>query len=116
MVKTILRNLITNAIKFSQPGDEVLVQAKQAGDKVEISVIDEGVGIEKDALKKILSKKSTFTTSGTDGEKGSGLGLELCIDFVEIHGGTITVDSELGEGSTFTFTLPKHPVNQLIIN
>jgi signal transduction histidine kinase len=111
MVQAILRNLITNSIKFSQSGDEVIVQAEETGGNVEISVIDEGVGIQEDALGKILSKKSMYTTHGTDGEKGSGLGLDLCIDFVEIHGGTIKVDSEAGEGSTFTFTLPKfiHP-------
>lgn len=108
MVKTILRNLIANGIKFSKSGGEVFVQAKQIGDNVEISVIDSGVGIENDALEKILNKKSAYTTPGTDGEKGSGLGLDLCIDFVEMHGGSIWAESEPDKGSTFTFTLPKY--------
>lgn len=108
MVKTILRNLIANGIKFSQSGGGVIVQAEQPGDNVEISVIDSGVGIEKNALGKILNKKSAYTTPGTDGEKGSGLGLDLCIDFVEMHGGSIWVKSELDKGSIFTFTLPKY--------
>lgn len=107
MVKTILRNLIANGIKFSQQADKIVVQAEKKGDKVEISVIDEGVGIEKDALEKILNRKSTYTTPGTDGEKGSGLGLDLCIDFVEMHGGEIWIESEPGKGSIFTFTLPE---------
>ncbi|MBD3615990.1 MAG: PAS domain S-box protein [Gracilimonas sp.] len=112
MVKTILRNLIVNGIKFSQSGSKVVVQAKKTSEEVEISVIDEGVGIEEDALKKILNKKSTYTTPGTEGEKGSGLGLDLCIDFAEMHGGTIWVNSEPDNGSVFTFTLPKNKESQ----
>lgn len=107
MMKTILRNLVTNAIKFSQSGDEVVVQAENSDVQVNISVIDKGVGIEADALEKILNKKSTYTTTGTDGEKGSGLGLDLCVDFVEMHEGTIDVDSVPGKGSTFTITIPR---------
>lgn len=108
MVKTILRNLIANGIKFSHSGNKVVIQAEETSNNVEISVVDEGVGIEQDALEKVLDKQSTYTTFGTDGEKGSGLGLDLCIDFVEMHGGTIGVESEPGQGSVFTFTLPKY--------
>jgi PAS domain S-box-containing protein len=108
MVKTMLRNLVTNGIKFSQSGGKVVVRAKKTSDSIEISVIDDGVGIEEDALEKILNKKSNYTTPGTDGEKGSGLGLDLCIDFVEMHGGTMSVESEPGKGCVFTFTLPKY--------
>lgn len=107
MVKTILRNLVVNGIKFSESGGNITVQAKETSDHVNISVTDEGVGIEEDALEKILNKKSTYTTPGTDGEKGSGLGMDLCIDFVEMHDGTIWAESEPGKGSTFTFTLPR---------
>lgn len=106
MVKTILRNLIANGIKFSHPGGKVVVQAEKTGDSISISVTDEGVGMDKEARKKIMDTKNNYTTSGTKGEKGSGLGLDLCIDFVEMHGGTLSVDSEPGQGSTFTFTLP----------
>jgi signal transduction histidine kinase len=106
MVKTVLRNLIYNGIKFSHPGGQILVEAVRNENNVEISVHDQGVGIEEDAIEKILDKKSNFTTRGTNGEKGSGLGLDLCIDFVEKHGGDIRVNSTPGEGSTFTFTIP----------
>ncbi|SHG33833.1 Histidine kinase-, DNA gyrase B-, and HSP90-like ATPase [Fodinibius roseus] len=66
---------------------------------------DEGVGMDREAQEKIMDTNNNYTTSGTQGEKGSGLGLDLCIDFVEMHGGTLSVDSEPGQGSTFTFTL-----------
>lgn len=107
MAKTILRNLVMNSIKFSDTGGEVTVQAKETGDHVYISVVDEGVGMEEEVLEKVLNKKSTYTTPGTNGEKGSGLGLDLCIDFVEMHGGSIGAESEPGKGSTFTLTLPR---------
>jgi PAS domain S-box-containing protein len=106
MVKTILRNLINNGIKFSYPGGHVVVNAVIQKDNVEISVQDQGVGIKKDDIGKILDKKSNYTTRGTDGEKGSGLGLDLCVDFVEKHGGDIRVESTPGKGSTFIFTIP----------
>ncbi|SHG33686.1 PAS domain S-box-containing protein [Fodinibius roseus] len=106
MVKTILRNLVANGIKFSHPGGKVAVQAEKTGDSVRISVSDEGVGMDREAQEKIMDTNNNYTTSGTQGEKGSGLGLDLCIDFVEMHGGTLSVDSEPGQGSTFTFTLP----------
>lgn len=107
LLSTILRNLITNGIKFSHPGGEVAVCAESKNNEVEISITDKGVGIEKEALDKILDKKRNYTTQGTSGEKGSGLGLDLCIDFVEKHGGELRVESEPGEGSSFTFTLPE---------
>lgn len=106
MVKKILRNLIANGIKFSHPGGTVMVEAERTGDGVTISVVDEGVGIEKDAQEKVLDKDLNYTAFGTKGEKGSGIGLDLCIDFVEVHGGSIWLESEPGKGSTFTFTLP----------
>ncbi|MEX0769380.1 MAG: PAS domain-containing sensor histidine kinase [Balneolaceae bacterium] len=106
ILKTILRNLIANGIKFSHPGGKIVVHAETTDGEVEISVTDEGVGIEKDNLDKILDKKSNYTSRGTKGEKGSGLGLDLCIDFVEKHGGKIRAESEPGKGTTFTFTLP----------
>jgi PAS domain S-box-containing protein len=106
MVKTVLRNLINNGIKFSHPGGQIIVDAVIREEYIEISVRDQGVGIEKDAIEKILDKKSNFTTRGTNGEKGSGLGLDLCIDFVEKHGGDIRVESSPGKGSIFRFTIP----------
>lgn len=106
MLDTIIRNLITNGIKFSHPGGKIRVSAKQENRFATISVADNGVGISKEDKDKIFSKTFAYTTRGTQGEKGSGLGLYLCKDFVEKHGGQIWVESETGKGSTFTFTLP----------
>jgi PAS domain S-box-containing protein len=113
ILKTVLRNLVSNGIKFSNPGGEILVEAKRKDGEVEISVTDRGVGITEDALQKILNKNTNFTSYGTKGEKGSGLGVDLCIDFVELHGGKFWAESEPGEGSTFRFTLPDKAINQV---
>lgn len=106
MLKTILRNLVNNGIKFSHPGGKVTVEARRANDMVEISVSDEGVGMDKEKLFKIMDKRTAYTSAGTAGERGSGLGLDLCIEFVEKSGGEFRAESEKGKGSTFTFTLP----------
>ena len=103
---TIVRNLLTNAIKFTHPGGKIIVSTKIEGDFLEISISDTGIGISPKNLSKIFRIDSKFSSLGTDKEKGTGLGLILCQEFVEIQGGTIRVESELGKGSTFTFTLP----------
>jgi signal transduction histidine kinase len=105
MIRTIIRNLLSNAIKFTRPNGRVEIQAKAIDGQVEISVSDNGLGIKKDDLEKIFSKTSTFTTYGTSGERGTGLGLDICKDFVEKHKGNIWVESEFGKGSKFVFTL-----------
>jgi len=106
MLKTILRNLITNGIKFSHPDGEVIVNAEANNEEVKISVSDKGIGMDQETVNKVLNRKITYTTEGTSGEKGSGLGLDLCIDFVEKHNGEIWADSQSNKGTTFTFTLP----------
>jgi len=106
MLKTILRNLVTNAIKYSQPGGSINIEAKQLSGFAEISVVDTGIGIHEDAMKKLFNLDERLTTRGTHDEKGSGLGLVLCKEFVEKNGGRIFAKSEPGKGSTFTFTLP----------
>ncbi len=106
MLKTILRNLVGNGIKFSHQGGTIEVKANQDGTHAKISVSDEGVGIENEAMEKILNKKSNYTTRGTSGEKGSGLGLDLCIDFTEKLGGTLHIESKPEAGSTFHLALP----------
>ncbi len=106
MLKTILRNLLANGIKFSHPSGKIRVEAEKENGMVKISVADEGVGMDKETLNKVMDKQTTFTSRGTGGEKGSGLGLDLCIDFVEKHGGEIRAESEKGKGTTFIFTLP----------
>lgn len=104
MFHTIIRNLLSNAIKFTPAGGKVVAQATPKNGLVEISVADTGVGIKKEDLDKLFNKTSTFTTYGTGGEKGTGLGLDICKDFVDKHKGKIWVESAAGKGSRFTFT------------
>jgi signal transduction histidine kinase len=106
MVTTIVRNLISNAIKFTPEGGTITVAATTNNDLVEISVIDTGVGIPDKIKEKLFSIEENVTTPGTNNEPGTGLGLILCKDLTEQNGGTISVESEEGKGTTFCFTLP----------
>lgn len=105
MIKTVLRNLISNAVKFTNNGGHVNISAEQSDTEVLITVSDNGIGIPPDVLNKLFSI-DIYTSKGTDGETGTGLGLLLCKDFVQKHGGKIWVDSELKKGSSFKFTIP----------
>ncbi len=107
MINTIIRNLITNAMKYSRSGEEIRISSKDAGDFLEISVSDEGIGIKPENIGKLFRIDVHHTTKGTANEQGTGLGLILCKEFVEKHNGKIWVESELGKGATFRFTLPK---------
>ena len=104
MIKTIIRNFLSNAVKFTPEGKAVEVFYKREGDFARISVRDHGVGIEPDRVDTIF--RTGETTYGTGGEEGSGLGLQLCQDFARKNGGDAKVESTLGEGSTFSFTIP----------
>lgn len=106
MLKTIIRNLVSNSIKFTKPGGEVSVSARNSGDKVRIEVADNGVGIKSEDFEKLFRIDSHFSNKGTMNEQGAGLGLILCSDFVKEHGGEIQVESRPGEGSRFSFELP----------
>ena len=108
MISTILRNLISNALKFTHPDGRITVSAKQKKSEVIVSVSDNGVGISKNSIKKMFLFEESCTTPGTQKEQGTGLGLLLCKEFVSKHGGKIQVESELGKGSTFYFTIPKN--------
>lgn len=108
-VSTIIRNLLTNAIKFTCQGGQVIVSAISNNDFAEISIADTGIGITPEHLEAIFRIDSKISKIGTDKEKGSGLGLILCKDFVEKQGGKIWVTSQLGKGSRFTFTVPLAP-------
>ena len=110
LVNTILRNLLTNAIKFTNANGKIIVSAEQKDTFFEISVIDSGVGIDPNNFHKIFRIDSKFSLPGTEKERGSGLGLILCKEFVEKQGGKIWVESELGKGSKFIFTLPRGKV------
>jgi two-component system sensor histidine kinase/response regulator len=106
MVKTILRNLINNAIKYSFIGGEIMVSAAEAGQFVEITVEDNGIGMKHKAQKELFNKDEVHTTRGTNNEYGTGLGLILCKEFIEKHGGNIRIESEPGKGTKINFTLP----------
>jgi len=109
MTTTILRNLISNAIKFTKAGGTIKLEAIVVENVIRISVLDTGVGISEKDLQNIFKIESSFSTKGTLQEKGTGLGLILCKEFVGKQNGEIWVESELGIGSTFSFTLPKYP-------
>ena len=104
MIKTIIRNFLSNAVKFTPEGKSVEVFYKREGDFARISVRDHGVGIDPERVDTIF--RTGETTYGTGGEEGSGLGLQLCQDFARKNGGDARVESTLGEGSTFSFTIP----------
>lgn len=106
MLKTILRNLISNAVKFTNANGKVSIEATNAGSCVEIVVADNGNGIRAEDICKLFKVDIAFSTRGTENERGTGLGLVLCKEFVEKHRGTITVESKPGKGSQFKLTLP----------
>jgi PAS domain S-box-containing protein len=106
MLHAILRNLITNGIKFTKPGGQITVSAKQKNKMMEITVADTGIGIRAEEQEKLFMLDYEPSSKGTWGEKGTGLGLQICKEFVELHGGRISVESEPGRGSIFRFTIP----------
>lgn len=106
MIRTVLHNLVANALKFTQAGGAVSVSAENKGGLVQITVSDTGVGIPDTALARLFSVGEKTSTPGTDGEAGTGLGLPICKEIVERNGGRIWAVSVVGEGSRFHFTLP----------
>ncbi len=108
MISSLLRNLLTNAIKFSNKGGKITTTAIETdGGMIQISVTDTGVGIPASIVPKLFKVGEKVGSMGTEGEQSTGLGLLLCKEFVEKHGGKIWVESEEGKGSTFRFSLPK---------
>jgi len=105
MINTILRNLLANAIKFTPQFGKIFVSLILNDESYEISIKDNGIGIAEENIPKLFRIDSKFSTLGTEKEKGTGLGLILCKEFVEKHGGKIWARSELGKGSTFIFSL-----------
>ena len=106
LFNTVLRNLLSNAIKFSRVGSMIQVTGVREGDMIKISVSDSGVGIRRENLEKLFDLGTNISTKGTFNEKGTGLGLILCKEFVEINRGSIWAESVYGNGSTFRFTVP----------
>lgn len=106
MVNAIVRNLISNAIKYTNTGGKIVVSAIKNKDELEVAINDNGIGMQKETIDKLFHIEEVNSTMGTQNEEGSGLGLVLCKEFVLKHGGKIWVKSEPGKGSTFYFTLP----------
>ncbi|MEI7501616.1 MAG: ATP-binding protein, partial [Bacteroidota bacterium] len=107
MVESLIRNLISNAVKFTPKGGRITVSAnKIEGNFIEIAVRDTGIGMKKELMSKLFKLDEHTGRKGTEGESSSGLGLIICKDFVEKHGGKIWAESEEGKGSTFYFTIP----------
>lgn len=107
MVKTIMRNLMSNAVKYSDEGGRIVISVSETPTHAAISVRDFGIGIKEEDISKLLNPDIHFTTYGTKNEEGSGLGLQLCIDLTRRNGGEMSIESKPGEGSTFTFTIAK---------
>lgn len=108
---TVLRNLISNAIKFTPRNKSIYIDAQLKDNDVEISISDEGIGIAPDNLKNLFNTEETYSSEGTEQEKGTGLGLMLCRSFVEKNNGTIEAQSKVGHGTTFMIRLPAFPTS-----
>ncbi len=102
----VLRNLISNAIKFTPGGGEIEISTRTEADQVLVAVRDTGVGLSSEEIGVLLGAERNFSKAGTDGEQGTGLGLELCLEMIEKYGGSFTITSQPGEGAIFEFSLP----------
>lgn len=106
MIMVILRNLVANALKFTDEGGKIEVAAEDIGESVKISVSDNGMGMSEEMVQKIFDYDESVTTLGTSNEKGTGLGISLCKDFIRRNKGILSANSEPGVGTTISFTLP----------
>jgi len=112
VLSTILRNIISNAIKYTNNNGVIVLETKDLGDEIAVSISDNGIGISDENKAKIFKIEIHHTTVGTNQEKGTGIGLILCKELIEKHGGKIWVESQFGKGSEFIFTLPKNNINK----
>ena len=108
MIRTILRNLIGNAIKYTNSGGEITISALEREKYIEITVKDNGIGISRAAQRNLFKNDGLYSETGTRNEEGTGIGLLLCKEFVELHGGEIRVQSILGKGCKVIFTMPNY--------
>jgi signal transduction histidine kinase len=106
MIGCVLRNLLSNAIKFTHTGGEIRIGANQLESEIRVSLADNGLGMKKAAINNLFQIEKSHSTLGTHQEVGTGLGLLLCKEFIDMHKGKIWVTSEMGKGSVFYFTLP----------
>jgi len=112
MIERVMLNLISNAIKFSNPNGEIYVNVYDLVDRVEVTVKDNGVGIEKGNLDKLFDRYYQAEKTLFRNAEGSGIGLSLIKSIIEMHGGKVGVESELNKGSTFKFELPVKSINE----
>lgn len=113
MLNTILRNLISNGIKFTKKSGTLTVTAQKIKGGTKVSVADNGIGMKNEVVKNLFRIDNNHTTTGTENETGTGLGLLLCNEFIEFHNGKIEVESIPGKGSTFYFTLPERSISSI---
>lgn len=106
MISTVLRNIVSNSIKFSNPGSEIKISCKTDGDRISVSVTDYGIGMSNKTIRSLFKDGHLLSKKGTNSETGTGIGLFLCKDFLHKHQSEITLESEEGKGSTFKFSLP----------
>ncbi|HAQ37371.1 MAG TPA: hypothetical protein DCQ58_02590 [Saprospirales bacterium] len=107
MISSVIRNLISNAVKFTRQGGEISITTRTEPHEIMVFITDNGVGMDKQRLEKVFRIDNTHSTYGTADEKGTGLGLILCKEFVEKHGGKIWAESKEGVGSVFSFSIPR---------
>lgn len=107
MLRTVIRNIVSNAVKFTPENGRITISASNYGEFVKFDITDTGIGISKENQAKLFAVDTKLSTLGTSNERGTGLGLHLCKEFVERNNGTLWFESELGNGSTFTFTVPR---------
>jgi PAS domain S-box-containing protein len=111
MIRTVVENLVSNAIKFTKPSGRITVSVSKTDGTTVLSVQDTGIGMSEESLSKIFNIETSFTTRGTQNEKGTGLGLLLCKEFIDKHHGSIHVESNPGVGTTFTVILPSPEIS-----
>ncbi len=115
-IQQVINNLVSNAIKFTDPGGTITLRTKRQKDSIHVSVSDTGIGMEPDTLAGVFDKFHQLRSYGTGGERGTGLGLSICKSLIEQHGGRIWAESRPGVGSTFAFTLPIIHASILLID
>jgi signal transduction histidine kinase len=106
MINTVIRNLLTNSIKFTKDRGNISISTEKQNGNLLVSVKDDGIGMTQETIDSILSHSTIKSSDGTSGEKGTGLGLLLCKEFITKNNGELNIESEPGKGSTFSFTVP----------
>ncbi len=107
MLSTVLRNLFSNAIKFSNPNGDILIRSKDLGERIELTCTDQGIGISQAKLFDILSGNEIKSEFGTSGERGTGIGLQVCLELLKVQNSTLSIESDVGHGTKITLNLPK---------